>query len=63
MIDDDFRIDITHADIQYARRAWLAARGSGAPCDRVQHLFDVYQSLINAQAQQVADDFRRARDA
>ncbi|GAA2719734.1 hypothetical protein [Cellulomonas aerilata] len=63
MADDELRVEITDADIRTAKRAWLAARDGGAPEDRVQRLFDGYERLVNAQAQQIADDFRRRRDS
>jgi hypothetical protein len=59
---DEFRVDITDADVRTAKRAWLAARDGDASSDRVQRLLDEYEQLVKAQAQQIADDFRRGRD-
>ncbi len=62
MSDDEFRVGITDADVRIAKRAWLAARDSGAASDdEVQRLLHEYERLVKAQAQQIADDFRRAR--
>ncbi len=60
---DDSRIEITDADIRTAKRAWLAARDGNASSERVERLFDEYERLIKAQAQQIANDFRRGRDS
>jgi hypothetical protein len=57
--DDELRIDITSADIATAERQWQAARDRGAPDDRVARLFDSYQRLIGARAQQLTDDSHR----
>ncbi len=63
MSDEDFRVEISDADVRLAKRAWLAARDVCAVSeDRVQRLFDEYEMLVRAQAQQIAEDFRRARE-
>ncbi|MBO3085795.1 hypothetical protein [Cellulomonas fengjieae] len=59
----DLRIDVTDADIRAARRLWEAAADGGATADRVQLLRAGYIRLISAQAQQIADDFRREQRA
>ena len=61
MSDAEFRVEISDGDVRCAKWAWLAARDASAPSgDRVQRLFEEYESLVRAQAQQIADDFRRA---
>ncbi|WP_028044921.1 hypothetical protein [Cellulomonas sp. URHE0023] len=57
----DLRIDVSDADIAVARRLWNEAVHSGAAPERVERLLSDYVQLISAQAQQIADDFRRAR--
>lgn len=59
--DRAFRIDITNNDIRLAKIDWLAAWESDAPNDRVSDLYEDYARLVSAQAQQIADDVRRAR--
>lgn len=55
------RVEVTDADIAAARRLWERAVSDGAPEDRVTLLRADYIGLISAQAQQIADDFRRNR--
>jgi hypothetical protein len=55
----DLRVDVSDADIAVARRLWdEAVRGDAEPA-RVERLLSDYVQLISAQAQQIADDFRR----
>lgn len=53
------RVEVTDADIAAARRLWEQAVSTGASADRVALLRADYIGLISAQAQQIADDFRR----
>lgn len=57
----ELRVEVSDADISAAKADWLAARDSGFPEVLVDRAFDVYRRLISAQAQQIADDFRRRR--
>ena len=57
----ELRIDVSDADIAVARRLWDEAVRDGGETDRVERLLSDYVQLISAQAQQIADDFRRAR--
>ena len=59
--DMDLRVDVSDADIAFARRLWDEAVRGGAEQDRVERLLSDYVQLISAQAQQIADDFRRTR--
>jgi hypothetical protein len=56
------RVDITNDDIRAARKDWLAATASEPDSARTAWLHDLYRRLISAQAQQIADDFRRGRE-
>jgi len=59
---DSLRIEVTDEDIRVAKRRWIAARDAvDVSVDRTAQLFDDYRRLVSAQAQQIADDFRRAR--
>lgn len=60
-LDREFRIDITNDDIRLAKTSWLTAWESDAPNHRVSDLYEDYARLVSAQAQQIADDFRRNR--
>ena len=53
------RVEVTGADIADALRRWEAADSGGASPARVELLRADYVRLISAQAQQIADDFRR----
>jgi len=57
----NLRIDVSDADIAFARRLWDQAVRDGAEPERVERLLSDYVQLISAQAQQIADDFRRTR--
>jgi hypothetical protein len=57
----DLRVDVSDADIAVARRLWDEAANGGAEPERVERLLSDYVQLISAQAQQIADDFRRTR--
>jgi len=57
----DLRIDVSDADIAVARRLWVDAVRTDAEPARVERLLSDYVQLISAQAQQIADDFRRTR--
>jgi hypothetical protein len=59
----DLRIEVNNADIAAARRLWEAAVEGDATVERVQLLRAGYIRLISAQAQQIADDFRREHHA
>jgi hypothetical protein len=57
----DLRVDITDDDVRVARRLWLAALDDPeAPEERTARLHEDLRLLIHAQAQQIAEDFRRA---
>ena len=55
------RVTITDDDIRAARKDWLAASASDPDPARTARLHDIYRRLVSAQAQQIADDFRRAQ--
>ncbi|WP_426592863.1 hypothetical protein ACPPVS_13990 [Cellulomonas sp. McL0617] len=55
----DLRVEVSDADIAIARRLWSRAANGGAEPARVERLLSDYVQLISAQAQQIADDFRR----
>jgi len=57
----DMRIEVTNADVAAAKRAWTRAVESGESEVRTQVLYDSLRRVINAQAQQMADDFRAKR--
>jgi hypothetical protein len=59
--EKELRVEVSDADIHLAKADWLAARDGGLPEVIVADAFDVYRSLISAQAQQLADEFRRLR--
>lgn len=60
----DLRVDIADADIRYSRRLWLRALDDDSvPVAYVERLHEDLRSLIHAQAQQIADDFRARRAA
>ncbi|HUX70726.1 MAG TPA: hypothetical protein VMV41_09470 [Cellulomonadaceae bacterium] len=59
--EKELRVEVSDADIHLATADWLAARDGGLPEVIVADAFDVYRSLISAQAQQLADEFRRLR--
>ena len=57
----DGRVEITDEDVRAARRAWAAARDQDEHSARTAQLYDGYRRIVSAQAQQIADDFRRGR--
>lgn len=57
----DMRIEVTNDDVAAAKRAWERAVASGASEVRARQLYDDLRRVINAQAQQMADDFRVRR--
>lgn len=57
----DIRIEVTNADVAAAKRAWARAIESGESDVRTQILYDSLRRVINAQAQQMAEDFRARR--
>ncbi|WP_273653152.1 hypothetical protein [Cellulomonas fimi] len=57
----DMRIEVTNADVAAAKRAWSRAVESGESDARTQVLYDSLRRVINAQAQQMAEDFRAKR--
>lgn len=57
----ELRVEVSDADIHLAKADWLAARDGGFPEIVVADAFEVYRRLISAQAQQLADEFRRLR--
>ncbi|WP_282945873.1 hypothetical protein [Cellulomonas endometrii] len=58
MTEDEWRIDVTDADIRAAKRAWIATRDSDASDAEVDRRYDDLRLLVHAQAQQIADDVR-----
>ena len=57
----ELRVDVTDDDIRVARRLWLAALDDPAVSEeRTARLHEDLRLLIHAQAQQIAEDFRRA---
>lgn len=60
----DLRVDITDADIRYARRLWRDALDDDTvPVATVDRLHEDLRWLVHGQAQQIADDFRARRAA
>ena len=57
----NFRIDITDRDVNAARRAWENACDEAPGSARTESLYESYRQVVSGQAQQIADDFRRAR--
>ena len=55
------RVEVTNADVAAAKRAWQRAVDSGESEVRQRVLYDSLRRVINAQAQQMADDFRARR--
>lgn len=62
-MDQDLRVDVTDADIAYARRLWRAALADdqASSTDRVTRLYEDLRRLVHAQAQQMAEEFRASR--
>jgi hypothetical protein len=56
-------VTVTDEDIRAAKRAWRRAADGHASSERVAMLHDSYRRLVSAQAQQIADDFRRRRSS
>lgn len=54
----DLRVVVLNSDIHAAKLAWLAARDGDASEVRVEQLRWSYGRLVNAQAQQIAEEFR-----
>jgi len=63
VIVEGLRVEITDEDIRAAKVLWEVARDGVAPPAEVESRFDDYRRLVSAQAQQIADDFRRRRAA
>lgn len=64
MNENDLRVEVTDADIRFARRLWLAALDDeSVPEDHTRQLHDDLRRLIHTQAQQVAEEFRAAQRA
>jgi hypothetical protein len=59
--DDSWVVRVTDKDIRAAKADWERARDAGADPRRVAALHDDLRRLVAAQAQQLADDFRRRR--
>ena len=57
--ESELRVEVSDDDIHLAKADWLSARDGGRPDALVESAFDLYRRLISAQAQQIADDFRR----
>jgi len=57
-MEPDLRIEVTNADIRVAKSAWLVALDTEATPERVEQLHRGYETLIRAQAQQMAEEFR-----
>jgi hypothetical protein len=57
--EDPWVVRVTDADIRSAKADWQRARDAGADPARVQALHDDLRRLVGAQAQQIADEFRR----
>jgi len=55
---DEWRIDVTDADVRAAKREWVAARDGDATDAEVERRYGVLRMLVHAQAQQLADDVR-----
>ncbi|ROS23841.1 hypothetical protein EDF34_2903 [Cellulomonas sp. PhB150] len=54
-------VHLTDDDVRAARRAWLTAHEEDPDSGRTARLYDGYRRVVSAQAQQIADDFRRRR--
>jgi len=53
-------VEVTNADIRAAKRLWVEAQDAPVTDnDRIARLYDDYRRMVIAQAQQIADDFRR----
>jgi len=52
-------VRVTDDDIRAAKADWQRARDAGADPRRVAGLHDDLRRLVAAQAQQIADEFRR----
>lgn len=60
----ELRVDVTDDDIRFARRLWLAALDDPTVSEqRTRGLRDDLRMLMHAQAQQIAEDFRRTQRA
>ncbi|MDM7853683.1 hypothetical protein [Cellulomonas alba] len=59
--DDSWVVRVTDEDIRAAKADWERARDAGADPRRVAGLHDDLRRLVGAQAQQLADEFRRRR--
>lgn len=57
--ESELRVEVLDADIRLAKIDWLAARDGGGTGAEIDRAFDLFRRLISAQAQQIADDFRR----
>lgn len=57
--ESELRVEVLDADIRLAKLDWLTARDGGASDEAIDSAFDLFRRLISAQAQQIADDFRR----
>jgi hypothetical protein len=58
--DEESLIEISDADIRAARRAWRAACDDDRSSAEADELLAFYERLVSAQAQQIAEQFRRA---
>jgi hypothetical protein len=60
----ELRVDVTDDDIRFARRLWLAALDDPTASEqRTSGLRDDLRMLMHAQAQQIAEEFRRTQRA
>ena len=58
MPSDSWRVAISNADVRSAKLDWLAARDGTASAEKVALLFVDLQQVMQAQAQQIAEEFR-----
>lgn len=54
-------VRVTDADVHAARDAWWRAQNVEPDARRTAQLYESYRSIVRAQAQQIAEEFRAAR--
>jgi len=57
----ELTVRVTDADVHAARDAWSRARSAEPEARRTAHLYESYRSIVHAQAQQIAEEFRATR--